>query len=504
MVQGTGSHTGKSIMTAALCRILRQDGWRVAPFKSQNMSLNSYVTPEGGEMGRAQVLQAQAAGIEPHTDMNPILLKPASDERAQVVLNGRPVGHLGAREYHDLKLEYLPHAVAALNRLRANYQIVVIEGAGSPAEINLKDQDIANMRMAEAAQAPVLLVGDIDRGGVLASLVGTLELLDPGERTLVAGFIINKFRGSLDLLQGALDFLEERTGKPVLGVVPYIRDIGLEEEDSVNLEELRASAGRLGDKAEIDIAVIHLPHISNATDFDPLAHEDGVLLRYVSQPAGLRVPDAVLIPGSKSTCDDLDYMRGSGMAQALLRLAHAGVPVIGICGGYQMLGTRIEDPDGWERRGAAMEGLGLLPVSTVMTGDKSTHRVEAYATSSIPALGLESGSPIEGYEIHMGNSVSESDYSLAIFSRDGVAVSIPDGAFNPALPVFGCYLHGLFENSCVREGFINSLRKRRGLQSLESAGRDWQEWREDRLDRLAAITRSSLEMDHIYSLLYTS
>ena len=501
MVQGTGSHTGKSIITAALCRILTQDGWRVAPFKSQNMSLNSYVTPEGGEMGRAQVLQAQAAGIEAHTDMNPILLKPASDEKAQVVLNGRPVGHMGACEYHDLKLEYLPHALAALNRLRSNYQIVVMEGAGSPAEINLKDQDIVNMRMAEAAAAPVILVGDIDRGGVFASLVGTLDLLDADERELIAGFIINKFRGSLNLLQGGLDFLEERTGKPVLGVVPYIRDIGLEEEDSVNLDELRESSGRREDAAEIDIAVIYSPHISNATDFDPLGLEPGVRLRYISEPAALRVPDAIMIPGSKSTCDDLDYLRRNGMARAIMRLAYAGVPVIAICGGYQMLGTSIEDPEGWEQHKGSMDGLGLLPIRTVMSGDKSTHRVKATTACPIPLFGLEGGCEIEGYEIHMGNSECESAHPLMIHTRDGVAVAVPDGACNPVLPVFGCYLHGLFENHSLREGFINFLRERRGLQPLAATERDWLTWREERLDRLAAITRSSLKMDLIYSLL---
>ena len=276
MVQGTGSHTGKSVMAAALCHIFAQDGWRVAPFKSQNMSLNSYVTPQGGEMGRAQVLQAQAAGTEPHTDMNPILLKPASDEMAQVILNGRPVRHMAAGEYHLLKLEFLPAALEALERLRATYDIVVMEGAGSPAEINLADRDIANMRVARAAGAPVILVGDIDRGGVFAALVGTLELLEPEERDLVAGFIINKFRGSLELLGGGLEFLEERTGKPVLGVVPYIRDLGLEEEDTVNLEELRSAAAGKDAAQALDIAVLHLPHISNATDFDPLAREPGV------------------------------------------------------------------------------------------------------------------------------------------------------------------------------------------------------------------------------------
>lgn len=501
MIQGTGSHTGKSVMAAAFCRIFSQDGWRVAPFKSQNMSLNSYVTAEGGEMGRAQVLQAQASGIEPHTDMNPILLKPASDERAQVILNGRPVGHMEAGEYHRLKLDFLPHALEALERLRSSYDIVIMEGAGSPAEINLADQDIANMRMAKAAGAPVILVGDIDRGGVFASLVGTLELLDGSEKKMVAGFIINKFRGSADLLQGGLDFLEKRTGKPVLGVVPYIRDLGLEEEDTVNLEELRDAAAREAAAQAVDIAVVHLPHISNATDFDPLAHEVGVRLRYVAEPAQLSVPDALILPGSKSTAADLDYLRGNGMAAQIVRLARLGIPVIGICGGYQMLGERIEDPEGVESPEKEVEGLGLLAVTTVLAGDKSTHRVNVRVMAEVPFLGLDPSSPVlSGYEIHMGHSQAGGKPPLLIVERDGGEVCVEDGAAHTRLPVFGCYLHGLFENRALREGFVNHLRRARGLPPV-SAARDWEEWRDDRLDRLARITRSSLQIPVIYSLL---
>jgi len=501
MVQGTGSHTGKSVMVAALCRIFAQDGWRVAPYKSQNMSLNSYVTPQGGEMGRAQVLQAQAAGIEPHTDMNPILLKPASDERAQVILNGRPVGHMGAGEYHRLKLEFLPHALEALERLRAGYDIVVMEGAGSPAEINLADQDIANMRVALAAGAPVILVGDIDRGGVFASLVGTLELLSEREREIVAGFIINKFRGSSALLQGGLDFLEERTGKPVLGVVPYIRDLGLEEEDTVNLEELRDASAREAAMQAVDIVVVHLPHISNATDFDPLAHEAGVRLRFVSEPALLGTPDAVILPGSKSTASDLAYLRGNGLAAQITRIARLGVPVVGICGGYQMLGEKIEDPQKVESPTGEVEGMGLLTVLTTLAGDKSTHRAKVKVTEEVPFLGIGPSSPLlTGYEIHMGRSRSRGGHPLLIVERDGREVSVADGAVHSELPIFGCYLHGLFENRAVREGFVNYLRFKRGLPPV-SESRDWEDWREDRLERLAGIIRSSLQMHTIYSLL---
>jgi adenosylcobyric acid synthase len=500
MVQGTGSHTGKSVMVAALCRILAQDGWRVAPYKSQNMSLNSFVTSQGGEMGRAQVLQAQAAGVEPHTDMNPILLKPASDERAQVILNGRPVRHMEAGEYHLLKPELLPVALGALERLRADHDFVVIEGAGSPAEINLADQDIANMRVARAAGAPVILVGDIDRGGVFASLVGTMELLDISDRDMVAGFIINKFRGSRDLLQGGLDFLELRTGRPILGVIPYIRDLGLEEEDTVNLEQLREAAAGDGTTQAVDIAIVYLPHISNATDFDPLAHEKGVGLRYVSEPSQLGVPDAVILPGSKSTADDLDYLRNNGMAAQIVRLARLGVPVIGICGGYQMLGEKIEDPLGVESAVKKIDGLGLLPVTTVLTGDKSTHRVTARATRKVRFLGMDPYVPLTGYEIHMGNSQGEGDPPLLIVERNGLEVSIGDGSVHPQLPVFGCYLHGIFENASLRHGFLNNLRRLHGL-SPQAVERDWEELREERIDRLARIARASLNMPLVYPLL---
>lgn len=501
MVQGTASHSGKSIMTAALCRIFAQDGWRVAPFKSQNMSLNSYVTAQGGEMGRAQVLQAQAAGIEPHTDMNPILLKPASDETAQVILHGRPVRHMAAGEYHLLKLEFLPAALEALERLRAANDIVVMEGAGSPAEINLADRDIANMRVARAAGAPVVLVGDIDRGGVFASLVGTLELLEREEREQVAGFIINKFRGSLELLRGGLDFLEARTGKPVLGVVPYVRDIGLEEEDTVNLEELREAAVGKDAARSVDVAVLHLPHISNATDFEPLARERGVILRYVSEPARLGVPDAVIIPGSKSTVADLDHLRANGLAAQVVRLAQLGVAVIGICGGYQMLGERIEDPEGVESAAGETAGLGMLPVTTTICGDKSTHIVKARAVCEVPFMGLSLPSAeLTGYEIHMGVTRGDVEPPLLITERDGRGVRVADGAVHPRLRVFGCYLHGLFENRVLREAFLNHLRRMRGMPHA-NAVTEWDEEREERLDRLAATVRSSLDILRIYALL---
>lgn len=497
MVQGTSSHAGKSVMVAALCRLFAQNGWRVAPFKAQNMSLNSFVTTEGGEMGRAQVLQAMASGIEPHTYMNPILLKPLSDEKAQVIVNGKPVGNMDALEYHLRKTEFFPQALEALEELRTTYEIVVMEGAGSPAEINLKDQDITNMRIAEAADAPVVLVGDIDLGGVFASLVGTMELLDPTERERVAGFIINKFRGSRDLLQDGLDFLEKRTGKPVLGVMPFIRNLGLEEEDTINLEELRSLTGR---GTVLDIGVLKLPHISNFTDFDPLMREQGVGVRYISDLSELGFPDAIIIPGTKNSIEDLQYLRRIGMIDGILEAARKGIPVLGICGGYQMLGKWIKDPDGWESGDYEVEGLGLLATVTRITGEKRTHQVKAKATREIPLLGLNSSSPdFRGYEIHMGESIIDGEPALMIIERDREKISINDGALHDRLPVFGCYLHGLFENRHVREGFLNYLRVRKGLPQ-RTAEIDWDKWRDDRLDRLARIARSSLRVQELYAL----
>src|SRR5688572_2632004 len=345
MVQGTASHTGKSTLVTALCRILRQDGYRVAPFKAQNMALNSFVAAEGGEIGRAQALQAEAAGLDPSIDMNPILLKPEADARSQVIVAGRSIGSMAAGEYQRRKLELWPTVTAALDRLRARYDVVVAEGAGSPAEINLQHADLANMRVARHAQAPVLLVGDIDRGGVFASLLGTLELLEPGDKSLVRGFAINKFRGDPAILAPGLDFLVERTGVPMLGVIPYIKDLDLPEEDSLAFDEVMQRT-RASDAVEI--AVIRLPRIANFDEFAPLAAEPAVHLRYVERADELGQPDFVIIPGTKTTVADLEWLRTSGLAEGLIRLVDRGTPIMGICGGYQMLGRTIRDPHGSE------------------------------------------------------------------------------------------------------------------------------------------------------------
>ena len=501
MVQGTSSHAGKSLLVAALCRIFAHDGRREAPFKSWNMSLNSCVTARGGEMARAQVLQAQAAGVAPHTDMNPLLLKPASGGRVQVILEGRALGHLDVREYRRRVASFLPAVLAALRRLRAAYDMVVLEGAGSPAEVNLREGDIANMRMALEAGAPVLLVGDIDRGGVFASLVGTLELLRPREREQVAGLVVNKFRGERGLLADGLRWLEERTGKPVLGVVPYLPGLALDEEDTVNLEAERRTARGAEAHGCLDVAVIHLPHISNATDFQPLEREPGVRVRYVAATSGLGVPDAVILPGSKDTVSDLAYLKRSGLAAAVARLASWRVPVVGICGGYQMLGISIEDPAKVESGTAREEGLGLLPVRTVMAREKHTHLVKAVARREVVWLGIGPSRPLlHGYEIHMGRSRTEGEAPLLIVEHDGAPAGVEDGAVHPELPVFGCYLHGLFENRGLREGFLEGLRRARGLPASMPSF-DWNEHRERELDRLAQEVRTALDIEVLYGLL---
>jgi len=380
MIQGTASSAGKSILVAALCRIFRQDGYRTAPFKAQNMALNSYVTAEGGEIGRAQAVQAEAAGIPPTLDMNPILLKPTTDSRSQVIVMGKADRTISASDYYQYAPSLLETIEQSLERLRSAYDMVVMEGAGSPAEINLKDREIVNMRVAKMSGTPVLLVGDIDRGGVFASLVGTLELLNEDEREYIKGMIINKFRGDIKLLQPALDFLEERIGKPVLGVIPYFRDIRIAQEDSVYLDERNEGAGT----GDLDIAVVRLPHISNYDDFDPL-EEEGCLVRYITQRSEVGNPHLIILPGTKSTIADLEQLRQSGLATSILAKAKAGTLVVGICGGYQMLGKKILDPHGAESDKKEVEGLGLLDVVTEFARDKSTSQVRARVLTDIAA-----------------------------------------------------------------------------------------------------------------------
>lgn len=517
MLQGTASDVGKSVVTTALCRIFLQDGFRPAPYKSQNMALNSYVTLDGKEIGRAQGVQAEACGIVATTDMNPILIKPVKDMTSQIVIHGVPERHMSAMAY---RTEFLPTAkqivLEALDRLRAEYDIVVMEGAGSPAEINLKDRDIVNMNLAGWADSPVILVADIDRGGVFASIVGTLALLEPHEAARVKGFIINKFRGDLALLKPGLDWLEERTGIPVLGVLPYVEDMRIDAEDSVALEELRRRhAG--GHDRELDIAVIRYPRISNFTDFDPLGWEPDTAVRYVSAADELGTPDVVILPGTKDTISDLQFLRDRGLDQAILhQVRERGTQLVGICGGYQMLGEQLLDPHAVEGSTREASGLGLLPLTTTFLQHKRTVRASGHLADHHPLrLHLpdeEHALPLEAYEIHMGITryLDEGGASCrSLFRIEGVSdiSSSPEehgwheeGCGVPGGQIWGTYLHGLFDNDLFRRAWLNGIRMTKGLPAV-SVSFNARERKQQEFDRVANIVREHLDMNRIYEII---
>jgi len=477
-------------MAAALCRIMKQDGFRVVPFKSQNMALNSFVTREGHEMGRAQVVQAEAAGLEPHVDMNPVLLKPEADAKSQVVVMGKPWKTVSAYDYYKYTPELFPIIEQSLNRLCSQYDAVVIEGAGSPAEINLRRFEIVNMAIAKLANAPVLLVGDIDKGGVFAQLVGTLVLLEEDERELVKGFVINKFRGDLDILRPGLGMLEERTGVPVLGVVPYYHDILINEEDSIHRTDNLDSGG------VIDIAVIYLPRISNSTDFEPLQQEPGVRLRYITSPLQMGNPDLIIIPGSKSTVSDLLHIINTGLARTIREKAEQGTRVIGICGGFQMLGKSIEDPQGVESDHKHAEGIGLLDIHTVFEGDKTTHQVQAEVAAGTGILEGLNGEVLTGYEIHMGQThLGRAGSAFRIMQRSGDKTDHLDGAINDDGTVFGSYMHGLFDNDSFRCTLLGNIKP--GYQA--SSGVLFPS-KDEQYDKLASVVRRSLDINRIYRI----
>ncbi len=499
MVQGTGSHVGKSILVAALCRIFRQDGHVVSPFKSQNMALNSYVTIDGGEMGRAQVVQAQAAGLEPHTDMNPVLLKPAADNASQVIVQGHPVGTYSARYYHNDYVKMVwPAILESFDRLQREYQIIVLEGAGSPAEVNLRKNDVVNMRAAHMADAPVLLVADIDKGGALAAVVGTLELLPPDDRRMVAGIIINKFRGDRELLQPALDFLEARTCVPILGVIPYCH-FNLPEEDTINDELI---SGCRSEERIIDIGVLYLPHISNFTDFDPLAAEPDVILKYIKPGENIGSIDCLIIPGSKNTIGDLKSIRGRGWDRQIINVAEAGVPIIGVCGGLQMLGRLIRDPNGIESPEKEVLGLGLLDIETEFCAEKTTWQVKGEVLSGGISIDNDYNREVIGYEIHMGHSFRGSGASPAFRLRrqNQPNAEVLDGAVNHTGLVWGTYLHGLFDSDGFRRAFLNQLRKRKGLTPMGNQY-NYCDSREAAFDRLAQVVRENIDLQRIYQLI---
>ena len=484
MIQGTMSNAGKSFLAAGLCRLFQRDGFRVAPFKSQNMALNSYVTADGCEIGRAQAVQAEACGLLPDVRMNPILLKPVTDMGSQVILMGKSAGIMKADEYYRKKKEYIPLIRDAYESLAAENDIIVIEGAGSPVELNLKENDIVNMGMAEIADSPVILVGDIDRGGVFAQLYGTCALLEPREKERIVGLIINKFRGDLGLLTGGLATLEQLTGKPVLGVVPYM-DVRMEAEDSLAdcLQE-KTSGDRM--PAGIDIAVIRFPRISNFTDFQPLSGEPGVRVRYVRTMDELGVPDLIILPGTRSTMRDLEWFRECGLMEAVLDIHGKGAPLLGICGGYQMLGTGIEDPEGQEGSGF-MAGLCLLPAVTVFKAEKVTRQ----ATGQTAATGISAldGLPLEGYEVHQGRTVSDGAPPFAVL--DGAADGCVSGL------VFGTYLHGLFDSDPFRRSFLEWLAVRKGV-SLPGSGPNYRAGRGQQYDRAAEILGASIDLEAVY------
>jgi adenosylcobyric acid synthase len=497
MVQGTASSVGKSLVVTALCRILRQDGWDVAPFKAQNMSNNSYATADGLEIGRAQAVQAEAAGLEPTVDMNPVLLKPESEDRSQVVVHGKPLDRMQARDYFAMRDSLWAVVTESLDRLSAQHDVIVIEGAGSPAEVNLHDRDIVNMRVALHCGAPVILVADIDRGGVFASVVGTLELLEPEERRLVAGLVINKFRGDLSLLTPGLDWLVARTGVPVLGVLPYLKDPGIAEEDSITIERRRAMKTR--EDFLIDIAVMGLPHISNFDDFDPLERERPVRLRYVEDGDDLGEPDLIVLPGTKSTVADLDWLCRTGFASRIKAMAAAGTAVVGICGGYQMLGEWITDPGNVESSKRSVAGLDLLPVGTEFHPVKSTRQVSAIVLTSPGLLEGAGGASISGYEIHMGRTSRKAGSAAFLIDGQSDRDRAPeDGSVSPDGNVFGTYLHGLFESDAVRGSVLDHLARRKGIEFPPTRPRLG---RQERYDRLAAFVRAHLDMPALYGLI---
>jgi adenosylcobyric acid synthase len=483
MVVGTTSHAGKSLLTTAICRILSRRGWRVAPFKGQNMALNSYVTPTGGEIGYAQAVQAWAAGVVPWVEMNPILLKPQGDMTSQLIMKGKPIARVNASEYYDQYFDLGWRAIEeSLQHLQTEFDLIVCEGAGSPAEINLKHRDLTNMRVAKHLNAATILVVDIERGGAFAHVVGTLELLDPDERALIKGIVINKFRGQISILEPGLKWLEERTGIPVLGVIPYMEQV-FPAEDSLDLLERKPDKHH----SDLNIAVIRLPRISNFTDFDPLESEPSVSVRYLSPKQDLGHPDAVILPGTKTTIPDLMLLQKSGMAEAIQHYAASGGTVLGICGGYQMLGQMIADPEGIEGQAGRYQGLNLLPIKTVITGQKIARQRQV--TSNFPQMGL----PVNGFEIHQGRSrieIQGTDNQAFQALFDDINLGLVDSCQS----VWGTYLHGIFDNGPWRRAWLNRLRQQRGLKSLPTGVSNYREQRENVLDSLAVEVEKHLDL----------
>ena len=496
MLCGTASDVGKSVITSGFCRYLVKRGLTVAPFKSQNMSLNSCVTPEGGEIGRAQAVQAQACGINPHTDMNPVLLKPNSDTGSQVIVHGKPVGNMSVREYDLYKPTAFEKVRESFGRLRQAYDFIVIEGAGSISEINLKKNDIANMKIAAMVRCPVILIADIDRGGVFAQIVGTIELLDRSERAFIKGIIINKFRGDVDILTPGIDFIEQRTGVPVLGVLPWFADIRLPEEDSVVLGQRSKGLAAMPGQKKITIGVVRLPRISNFTDFDPLQNEPDVILRYVEAPEQVQGLDILIIPGSKSTIADLNFLAERGITDTIRTFKGH---IIGICGGFQMLGTAIHDPDGVESSVLEAQGLNLLPSETHLRSEKETHQAQAYLGEAGLLVAPDCDGVISGYEIHMGETTLGTGVRpfSRIILRGTASVSVADGAVSGDGRVFGTYLHGLFENDQFRDSYLDRVRLEKGLPLQQGEVKQPQH---DPFDQLAEQLEKHLDLPRLLAI----
>lgn len=491
MVQGTTSNAGKSLMVAGLCRIFKEDGYKVAPFKAQNMALNSFITEDGLEMGRAQVVQAEAAGISPSVLMNPILLKPTNDTASQVIVNGEVWEDMSAKEYYRNKTVLVPEIQKAYDKLADENDIIVIEGAGSPAEINLKENDVVNMFMAKLAKAPVLLVGDIDRGGVFAALVGTMVLFDQEEREMVKGLVVNKFRGDLAILEPGLGLLEEKAGAPVVGVVPHL-DVDIEDEDSLS----NAFENKQG-LAPIDMAVIRLPRISNFTDVAVFEAHPGVNLRYVDSGRVFGNPDLVILPGTKNTMEDLLWLRQNGLEGRIKKHAAVGGAVFGICGGYQMLGSHLSDPH-YVERGGEMEGIGLLPGGTVFAREKTRTRVKGEFLTVEGIFSALRGRPLEGYEIHMGKTGGGEAGSLAVIERVGDKPK--EDGMNLG-NVYGTYVHGIFDGEGIAETILEALLREKGMGTDEMETIDVAAYKEMQYSKLAAGIRESLDMKKIYEIL---
>lgn len=485
MVVGTSSGAGKSITVTALCRVLTKDGYKVSPFKSQNMALNSFVTKSGLEMGRAQVVQAYACMIEPEAYMNPILLKPTTDRKIQIIVNGKSIGNMSGIEYGKFKTSLKPEIMKSYDYIRENYDISILEGAGSPVEINIKGEDIANMKMAEMADSPVILVADIDRGGVFASIYGTIMLMSEKERARVKGVIINKFRGDINILKSGLEEIEKLTGVPVIGVMPYT-NVDIEDEDSVT-ERFK----RLQKKKGINISVIKLKHISNFTDIDALRMVEDINIKYINSVDEMGEEDIIIIPGTKNTIDDLKELKDNGIATEIIKASKNGKVIIGICGGFQMLGEKIKDPYGIESEIKEIPGLGLLELETVMEKEKNTTQYEGKLSNCTGLLeGLE-GEEIKGYEIHQGvtfgneSKVNDEDRIVTVVKGENI---------------FATYLHGIFENEKITRNILNKVRAKKGIE-LQMKGITFDEYREQQLDKLEKIFRENVDIDKVYEIL---